>query len=551
MRLRRLVTGVLVAVIGCSTLMTVAVTPLVGATGNDCTWTGASSDQFSVAANWTGCNGTAPQNGDNLTFDITNLTSSLTLDNDMTGLSIGTLTFQGTYDANYDSITLTGNELSVANIVSSGDAYANLGMNLKLTADMAITTGIYLDNTSGNQTIDLNGHNLTIGGGVQQWLNQITGTGNVIVNSYAVFGQANTGWSGSLQVNSGGSAEMLNTASLNQQMAVTVNSGGYMSLCTFNGAKVAASLAVSGDGDGNGAVRDEKACEMGGPGIPNSLANVNWSGPVVLTGNTVVGGFGNFTISGPLSGNYSLKQKSGTVGQLTIASSANTSGTANGVMTSPTLTTNYGSNDPTQFLDIEGNNIALVDGNYGDVQVAAQGILKGYGSLGAVNVDQGGIIAPGHSPGCLTTHDLTLAGTYQAELGGTQPCTGYDQLKVNGTVTLSGATLDTVLYKGYEPKSGSSYTIINNDGKEAVLGTFTGLKEGATFNLAGYVFRISYKGGDGNDVVLSVLNTPGTPDTGFAVTSGRPLLTLGVLVIVAGGLVLIARKVQRPVQPKR
>lgn len=541
----RLISGLVGAVTGASTILALTVTPLAGATAQTCTWTGALSNKFSVAGNWSNCNGTVPQNGDNLSFDITNLSSSQTVDNDMTGLSVGTLTFQGTYDANYDSYTLSGNELGVASIQNSGDAYANLALNLKLTADLGITSGIYLDNTSGNQTVNLNGHNLTIGGDTQQWMNSITGTGNVTVNSYAVLAAANNGWSGNLNVGPTGGVEVLTTGGLNRNMSVTVASGGSLNLCVFKGASVAASLTVAGNGSGTGAVVDSKACESGGPGIPDSNADVNWTGPITLTGNTLIGGSGDFTISGPLSGNYTIKQEPGTTGKVTVSSSANTSKTPNGVQTSPTVTTTYKSSNPTQFISVAGNNVALVDGTYGDVDVASQGVLKGFGSVGAVTVESGATIAPGHSPGCLTTKDMTLAGTYQAELGGSSACTGYDQLKVNGTVNLNGAQLETVLYKGYQPATGSQYTIIKNDGNDAVQGTFAGLKQGATFNLDGYLFKINYKGGDGNDVVLTVLNVPSAPNTGHGVYHMSLLTTLlsyGTAAIILFGSALAVYK---------
>jgi hypothetical protein len=50
---------------------------------------------------------------------------------------------------------------------------------------------------------------------------------------------------------------------------------------------------------------------------------------------------------------------------------------------------------------------------------------------------------------------------------------------------------------------GTSFTLINNDGTDAVVGTFKGLPEGATLTSGGMTFQISYVGGTGNDVVLT------------------------------------------------
>ena len=50
---------------------------------------------------------------------------------------------------------------------------------------------------------------------------------------------------------------------------------------------------------------------------------------------------------------------------------------------------------------------------------------------------------------------------------------------------------------------GAAFTLIQNDGTEAVMGTFAGLPQGATLVLGGMTFQISYVGGTGNDVVLT------------------------------------------------
>ncbi len=86
-------------------------------------------------------------------------------------------------------------------------------------------------------------------------------------------------------------------------------------------------------------------------------------------------------------------------------------------------------------------------------------------------------------------------------LNGTTAGSGYDQLSVTGTVNLAGATLNVNLT--FTPAVGSAFTLIQNDGKDAVVGTFAGLAQGATLVLDGMTFQISYVGGTGNDVVLT------------------------------------------------
>ena len=67
--------------------------------------------------------------------------------------------------------------------------------------------------------------------------------------------------------------------------------------------------------------------------------------------------------------------------------------------------------------------------------------------------------------------------------------------------------MNTSLISGFTPTSTNTFKIIDNDGTDPVSGTFAGLSEGAIFNVGGTDFKISYVGGTGNDVVLS-LPTP-------------------------------------------
>src|SRR5690606_37904026 len=100
------------------------------------------------------------------------------------------------------------------------------------------------------------------------------------------------------------------------------------------------------------------------------------------------------------------------------------------------------------------------------------GILKGTGTAGVLVVNTGGTLAPGLSPGCLNSGNLTLAGTFEVEIGGTTACTQYDQQKVTGAVNLTGGTLNTSLVNGFTPTAGNTFTIIDNDSNDAVTGTF-------------------------------------------------------------------------------
>ena len=134
--------------------------------------------------------------------------------------------------------------------------------------------------------------------------------------------------------------------------------------------------------------------------------------------------------------------------------------------------------------------------------VASGATIGGHGTVGALTVASGGKLNPGSGPATLSTGDLTLASgaILTIEIGGT----GHDQLRVTGSVSLAGASLDGLLFGGFDPAApGATFTIIDNDAGDAVEGTFKDLGEGALLDVAGHRLAISYRGGDGNDVVLS------------------------------------------------
>jgi len=203
------------------------------------------------------------------------------------------------------------------------------------------------------------------------------------------------------------------------------------------------------------------------------------------------------------------------------------------------ITTTIAASESYPLLDytVDPNQTLILDGQLCDVTVASGGVLMGTGRACTITVQAGGTIAPGRSPGpgCLSSGNLSLSGTYSAEIGGTTACTQYDQLQVTGTVTVGG-NLSVSLVNGFTPKAGDSFTLISNDGTDPVSGTFAGLAEGATITINGTVFRISYVGGTGNDVVLTAqaaAAVPTAPNTGTAQTPIAPSL----LLLIAGTVV--------------
>ncbi|MEU4877297.1 autotransporter [Streptomyces sp. NPDC021608] len=116
----------------------------------------------------------------------------------------------------------------------------------------------------------------------------------------------------------------------------------------------------------------------------------------------------------------------------------------------------------------------------------------------------------------VVTGGLTVAGAYTQRDEGRLALTGAP-LKVTGKVTLAGgldlsaarpATAPTDSAAGGASAAAGrdplpAVTVLDHTGRTPVSGSFDGLREGAEVTYAGTAYRISYRGGDGNDVVLT------------------------------------------------
>jgi len=210
---------------------------------------------------------------------------------------------------------------------------------------------------------------------------------------------------------------------------------------------------------------------------------------ITLTGTATLTGTGTtLTVPGIVAGSGALT-KTGT-GTLVLA----------------------GANTYTGATTVSGGRLN-VNGSIGAgaVSVAAGATLGGSGTIaGTVSIT--GTLQPGSSPGRLTNGALTFVAnsTYSIEIGGTTPATQFDQDRVSsGGVTIgSTVTLSPVAINGFTPTLGQTFMILDKAAAGAISGTFNGLAQGATIpSFLGSALRaqISYTGGDGNDVVLTVV----------------------------------------------
>jgi autotransporter-associated beta strand protein len=141
------------------------------------------------------------------------------------------------------------------------------------------------------------------------------------------------------------------------------------------------------------------------------------------------------------------------------------------------------------------------------------GRLGGDGTIaGAVTVGDGSgqsaILSGGISatiPGTLTIESqLTFNSdaTYMVQLNS---ATGKaDTVVANGVTMNSGAQFSFADLGTGTLLPGTVFTVIKNTAAAPIAGTFSNLPDGSTFTSNGNTYQVSYEGGDGNDLTLTV-----------------------------------------------
>ena len=241
------------------------------------------------------------------------------------------------------------------------------------------------------------------------------------------------------------------------------------------------------------------------------------SGDITLNGDVEYQLAPNVTlkITGKLSGPGKLVAHKDNEGTVLVESSNNTSGTPNGQIghTNEAKTIQLDGDKPDEFVTVKKGETVLLNGSRSHVTVREGGVFGGDATVKGLYVS--GIVSPGNSPGKITVLEgfsLHNTGVYKAEILNKDH---YDQI-VAHDVYLKGS-LDLTYLAGGVIKKGDTFTIVNNNGTNPVQGTFKDLPEGAEVTVSGATFKISYVGGDGNDVVLTAQNdskAPKAPNTG-------------------------------------
>lgn len=547
MKFKRLSTIGSALVLSASTLLTVGFAGTAfAAAPYTCTWTGATNNNFSNAGNWSGCNSAAPQPGDddNLVFNNTSLSSNVTLTDDISNLALTNITFSGT-----NAYTFTITPSSNQSITLTSGVTSNISNNSYPT--QTINTPIII---SGNQTLSVaTKGQLELTGGVQ-------GSGNITISASgngAIQINNSPNYTGTISDGTGDLTLDASTGPFTMTGSVHITNGASLALSddAGNNESFTFPLSISGNGDSS---NNPALAINNPPGTTLTLA-----GPTTLGSNIQISSYGlgaSLDITGAINGAYSITTSSysGTDPWLDIDSSSNSSLTPNGTGFTNNVE-DFTANSPSSPIDVVNTETGVVTGIYGDISVFGGGTITGTGQVGALSILSGGTVAPGDDPACMTvTGNFTESGTYSPELDSDSgPCTGYDQMKVGGTVTLGG-TLSLRL--NFTPTVGQSFDIITETGTpSAVNGTFAGLPEGTVFASGSTKFKITYLGGtSGHDVVLTVVSpstpvtgTPGAPDTGLGLTNADIGLTLLGTTMMAGGIYFISRKLKQPLAIKR
>ena len=161
---------------------------------------------------------------------------------------------------------------------------------------------------------------------------------------------------------------------------------------------------------------------------------------------------------------------------------------------------------------VVGNTTGSATGT-GPVQVNG-GTLGGKGSIdGAVTIGKGNgagaILAPDINATTFPTLRIQSALTFKAD--GTYNCRvstrklTNDKVFANGVTIKSGAQIDFTQVGRARLPIGTVFTLIGNSSASPISGTFANLPDASTFRFGRNNYQVSYEGGDGNDLTLTVV----------------------------------------------
>lgn len=356
------------------------------------------------------------------------------------------------------------------------DGIAPIDLSLPANLLSAAVTGRLLK--LGDGALDLGGDNTALIGGIQLGSTGATPAaalngGLLIIHDKNSLGSGGTGTNGQFRF----------------------NAGTLFSAVSLTGANaIATSMSI-----GAGQI---------GAGADFAGNNVEFSGSVTLFRATGATYTHRVTIENGVSVTFS--------GGLDLSTG---SGTSNGLLVSGPgrLFITKPVNLIVEPVGVDGGHLFVTGGLATGVLVRNNGVLGGISQPGTLvdNIffEANGVFSlgtPDIATGTFAVGSLDMtesSNLLNIEIGGTATG-GYDQIKVLGSVSL-GCSLNISLINGFVPAVNDTFTIILNSAVSIpVTGNFSGLADDATFIVEGVELRIDYDGGDGNDVVLTVVPEP-------------------------------------------
>ncbi len=461
-------------------------------------------------------------NGGTLNLGATNQTvAGLTLSSGSITGTTGVLTSSSTIQvqSGSDSAILAGTHGLTKSgggtvVLGGADTYSGTttlsGGTLQLEAAGGIPDGsgdLVFNPPSGTTTLDLNGFSKTVNG------LSSSGAGTGVIDNTAAGpvtltvgnGNASGSFAGVIQ-NSGGTVSLTKIGTGTETLSGPSSYDGATSITA--GTVVAAGSSALGSGFtgvsvASGAALDAQAdigtqtIVLAGGALLTSTGAGATEGEVLLRANSTIGGAGNLTLNGVISGGFGLTRvgtgttalagantysggttvsngtlqvgAGGTTGRLGSGSIVDNAALVFDRSDSMTLaTTISGSGSLTQAagtLTLTGNNTysgsttvsggtLLVDGSQpgSAVTVNAGGTLGGTGTVGAVTV-AGGTVAPGDLPGPTGTltaasADFSGGGTLLVHVASLSPTPTFNQFAVSGALTLGGTSTLTLDQSG-------------------------------------------------------------------------------------------------------
>ncbi len=443
---------------------------------------------------------------------------------------------------------IAGSALALGGVI--GETYVANGASLALINGISIANETLVLNSTNNAALDNRGGNNTWSGPIQfsrdsaisvaqDWeLNcagVISGSGSMTkwgAGTLRYSGSANNSYNGDTLVNAG-------TLLLAKSIAVTAvpnfvvvgESGGGGAPATnrnANSYQVFGGIIVNSQGvyDVNG--QQENTDYLGLNGNASLVTGTGYFSLKVGASVAVAPGSNTTaTINGHVlmdSGTHVFTVGSGaatpSVSDLVINAQIEQISAAAGIQKGGPGSMRLAGNNTYTGTNIVSGGTLQVDGSQPQSPVQILGArLQGSGTVGHITFSGNAAerLAPGNSPGVLTCSNFNAnavgGATLEMELNGASPGTGYDQVNARGTVNLTGLKLNPSL--GFAPAISSEFTLINNDGSDPVIGTFSGLPQNGKVYIGGQFFQINYAGGSGNDVVLTRLATPPPPALTF------------------------------------